>query len=297
MNEIITKGGKTYQFVTGYRDNLALRNSLNQLTERTFGFTFEQWYQDGYWTDKYLPYSLLDGENIIANVSVNFMDFLIDGTKKHYIQLGTVMTDPAYRGLGLSRILIEKIFADYKDQCELFYLFANDTVLDFYPRFGFVKTEQYQYSKQVAKGKDVANIRKLDMSNVNDRKLLIKTIENAAPLTSLFMADNTPITMFHCTYLKRESIYYIQDYDAVAIADYDKDILRLYEIFSTKKVALDNILNVLLQEQIARVVLGFTPQDLTSYQKSKISNEDTLFVKLVNGTIPVMGMFPELSHT
>lgn len=86
-----------------------LRRTFNNLTRETFGFDFEQWYIDGYWQKRYIPYSLLDGDRVVANISVNDLNFLVMGEKKRYIQLGTVMTDKAYRGLGLSRALMERV--------------------------------------------------------------------------------------------------------------------------------------------------------------------------------------------
>lgn len=52
------------------------------------------------------------------------------------------MTDVKYRDQGLLRIIMEKVIAEWKDKCELIYLFANDSVLDFYPKFGFDKVQQ-----------------------------------------------------------------------------------------------------------------------------------------------------------
>ena len=51
--------GKDYQLVIGYGKNYKLRKSLNDLTQKTFYFNFEQWYQDGYWKNQYIPYSLI----------------------------------------------------------------------------------------------------------------------------------------------------------------------------------------------------------------------------------------------
>ena len=54
-----------------YRDNAALRESFNKLAEKVFGLSFENWYQNGFWKDNYIPYSaVIDGE-VVANVSVN----------------------------------------------------------------------------------------------------------------------------------------------------------------------------------------------------------------------------------
>lgn len=83
----------------------------------------------------------------MANVSVNIIDIEIQEQVKRYIQIGTVMTDCNYRNKGLSRKLMDKILQDWKDKCDAIYLYANDSVLDFYPKFGFIKAMEYQYSK------------------------------------------------------------------------------------------------------------------------------------------------------
>jgi len=42
--EYININGKEYQFVIGYGKNNELRKSLNDLTQKIFGFSFERWY-------------------------------------------------------------------------------------------------------------------------------------------------------------------------------------------------------------------------------------------------------------
>ncbi len=81
------------EIIRGYRNQDELRGSFNQLARETFdGLDFEGWYQDGYWSDRYNPHSIVIDGKVAANVSVNFMDFLWNGHRKHFIQLGTVMT-------------------------------------------------------------------------------------------------------------------------------------------------------------------------------------------------------------
>lgn len=104
MSEFLLINDKKYILRCNYKENNALRDSFNRLTEKTYGFNFKQWYEEGYWGDKYIPYSLSDGDKIVANISVNVMDFLILGEKKRFIQIGTVMTDEEYKGKGLSNI-------------------------------------------------------------------------------------------------------------------------------------------------------------------------------------------------
>lgn len=128
-----------------FKDNDVLRSSFNNLTEKTYGFNFENWYENGCWRDLHIPYSLIYENKVVANVSVNIIDFLVLGEKKRYIQLGTVMTDKDYRNQGLCRKLMGIVLEEWENKCDMIYLFANDSVLDFYPKFGFVKSNEYQY--------------------------------------------------------------------------------------------------------------------------------------------------------
>ncbi|MFQ9846805.1 MAG: hypothetical protein ACLRXC_07950 [[Clostridium] leptum] len=64
-----------------------------------------------------------------ANVSVNRMDFQLDGRRRTYLQLGTVMTHPDYRAAWDCPLLMEWILQNWSDRCDGIYLFANDTVL------------------------------------------------------------------------------------------------------------------------------------------------------------------------
>lgn len=119
--------------------------TFSALPEQVFGLNFRDWYRKGFWTDQYIPYVMADGERVAANVSVNIMNFVWHDVPKHYVQLGTVMTDPAYRGQGLARTLLEEVLKDWAERCDCLYLFANSSVLDFYPKFGFARTTEYQY--------------------------------------------------------------------------------------------------------------------------------------------------------
>ena len=137
------------ELIKNYRDNEMLRKSFNALAMKTYGLDFEDWYQNGYWGEAYTPYSIVEEGKIVANVSVNTMDFILDGSRKHVIQLGTVMTDEAYRKKGYSRMLMEEVEKDYAGKTEGIYLFANDSVLDFYPKFGFERAFEYGYEKEM----------------------------------------------------------------------------------------------------------------------------------------------------
>ena len=113
--EHIAVNGKTYGFAVNFKYNDSIRNSFNSLTRKIYGFDFEEWYKNGYWKDRYIPYALLYGNDVIANVSVNIIDYLLMEEKMRYIQIGTVMVDKEYRNKGLSRFLMEKVIEEWRE--------------------------------------------------------------------------------------------------------------------------------------------------------------------------------------
>ena len=291
--------GKEYVFIKDYKHNALFRKSYNELTQKTYGFDFEQWYQSGYWGNGYVPYSLLDGDKIVANVSASIIDCLVLGENKRYIQIGTVMTDSAYRSQGLSRYLMEKVIGEWKDNCHMIYLFANDSVLNFYPRFGFKAMSEYQCSKAIVNDNEIINAEKLDMSLEHSRELVLEKINNSISTSKLAMQKNAGLTMFYCTSFMSDNVYYLREQDVIVIAELEGDTLYLQEIFSSLEVDLDNIIKALTNKEVKTVVLGFTPNDLSGYSENLLQEEDTtLFVMkdkkdlFQNNKL----MFPILSH-
>lgn len=207
------------------------------------------------------------------------------------------MSDENHRGKGLIRALIEKIITDFENKCSLIYLFANDSVLDFYPKFGFEKAIEFQYSKSVIKEQDSIVSRKLDMSSEATRTLLFETANNRMSFSKLTMLNNPSLVMFYCTSFMSDNVYYIEEYNAIAIATFDENILYLQDIFSINSVSTNKVINSLINDNTRKVILGFVPEDILSYEMNLLQKEDTtLFVKKLNEDFPENLIFPTLSH-
>lgn len=287
---------REFKIIKNYRENELLRNEFCRLSKKIFGLDFEDWYQNGYWTDNYIPYSVAVGERIVANVSVNIMDMMNGGKMKHYIQLGTVMTDEAYRNKGLIRMLMEEIDKDYQ-YVEGVYLFANDSVLNFYPKFGFNKAEEFQYSKEVCI-KTQRNISRISMSDKSDWHVLEQAIKSSVRNESFGMDNNMELIMFYITKFMQDNVYYIKDNDIYVIAEEDNNNLLIHNIFAKEAVDLDMVISA-FGKGIRRVTLGFAPLDGSGYTISRVQQEDTtLFVKgkIQNEFENAKIMFPTLSH-
>lgn len=284
--------------ITNYRSQNNLRHSFNALAGKTFeGLDFEAWYQNGYWSDHYNPYSIvIDGE-VAANVSVNTIDFIWNGERKHFIQLGTVMTEERFRNQGLIRQIMNKIDLDYGQSTDGIYLFANDSVLDFYPKFGFKKAVEYQYTKPFSTSQACSMVQ-IPMRDQKDWRTLENAMCHSVSYSRFNMIDNDNLIMFYITGFMQNNVYYSNEYDTYVIAEIDKDTLTVHNIFAHKQYPMNDIFS-LFGSDIRQVILGFTPIDANGYNVCAFREDDcTLFVKGngFDGFEQDRLIFPTLSH-
>lgn len=266
------------EIIKNYRKEDTYRASFNALAGKVFCLDFENWYQNGFWNDKYSPYSIVEDGKIIANVSVNRCDMKWNGKVYHLLQLGTVMTDPDYRGRGYSRILMEEIQKDYKDQCDGMYLYANDSVLEFYPKFGFRKCLEYQYSKEVSVEND-AYIEKVPMDTPKDWANMVSVLNSYQQVGEYVMVNNSDLFMFYLSQFMTENVFYIAKSDTYVVGEVEDHVLTINGVWSKKNVTLDEVIEAFGKE-ITRVVLSLTPEDPSGYEVKEARFDDTtLFVK------------------
>lgn len=285
-----------YKFVVNYKENSVLRQSFNELTKKTYGFHFEDWYQNGYWTEKYIPYSFAEGEKIISNVSVNKMGFVVNGENKNFIQLGTVMTDRDYRGQGLSRKLIEMIITEWKDKVDGIYLFANDNVLNFYPKFGFRESKEYQCKYKVKNIEGKEKYIKVNMKEEETRNKFIRANLDSIPNARLAV-NNIGLITFYTTSFMCDSVYFLPEENCYVIADRKEDNVFIHQIISNEKVDISNVIQSFGNNK--QVVLGFTPLDTSEFIVSERNEEDSTLFIFGNELAMIereLLMFPTLSH-
>lgn len=289
-----------YQYRKEIMNDSRSRAAFNRLAGDTFHLSFEPWYQAGWWSPRYHPYTLFDGDAAIANVSANRMVILWGGRRFQMIQLGTVMTDEAYRGQGLSRLLLEAVIEAEIGQTDAIYLFANQSVLDFYPRFGFQKLLQYQSGMKLAKAAGEAV--RLDPDQAEDVAVLRRCYQKRNPFSRLQSVDYFGLLMFYCMAPMKRHIYYSAAYDAVMIAERKGEVCHCYEIYSDAGQDFMALLEAMAPEGCNTVEFHFTPSPEYEYQYTEVEPErDTLFVRNGNSDIAALlaagkYMFPELSH-
>lgn len=284
------------ELVKAYRKNGALRKSFNALAGRIYGLDFEDWYQNGFWKEAYIPYSVVEDGEVVANVSVNITDFMWNGSKRHFIQLGTVMTDERYRNRGYSRRLMEEIEKDYAG-VDGVYLFANDSVLDFYPKFGFKKASEYGYEKEIFADRE-RSIHKIPMREKRVWDGFAKIVEKSVPCGRFAMMGNSGLILFYVTKFMQENVYYSKKHKAYLIAEEDGDEIFIHAVFSETPVEPSEAARA-FGGGVRKIRLGFTPEHAEGYTMTEVKEEDTTLFLKGDGFQCWLAdrlMFPTLAH-
>ena len=273
----VQKVNEMYEIVKHYRHDAALRASFNQLAEKTFGLNFENWYQNGYWTENYDPYSVVTDGKVVANVSVNKTDMVIGGERKHLIQLGTVMTEEAFRNRGLIRRIMAEIDQDYPD-ADGIYLFGGDNVLEFYPKFGFHKESEYLYTQEVSQI-GACEVENVPMNIPENRERLQAAIAKSCVLSACQMVDNPGLIFFYASQFMQDCVYYCSRLDAWFIAEQEGGELLLHNIFCPDPVSPEQAAAA-FGSGVQKLFLGFAPKNVDGYTKGILQEENcTFFVK------------------
>ena len=261
------------EVIRNYRNNRELRDSFNQLTERTFGLNFESWYQNGFWGDNFEPFSIVIDGKVIANVSLNRTDIKCGEKEFRLWQIGGVATDEACRNRGYIREIMKAISKAVGN--DPVYLFANDSVLDFYPKFGFVKSLEHSYYRRTSNSGE-NRYKNIPMENHEDWDKLSKAMaENRFP-TGCEVVGNPELTFFYVSQFMRDCVYYCEDIDTWVIAEMENGELTLHNVYSATETDLDKVIEA-FGKDVTSVKLGFSPADVSGFTMEEVHDEDTTF--------------------
>lgn len=274
-------GGVAVELVSDYRDMPRYREAFFRLAERTFAIDFGAWYRAGFWDSHYVCYSLWDGAAIVSNVSVYSLDVVANGVRRTGLQLGAVMTAPEHRNRGYAARLLDAVFEEFRDDEAFFYLFANKTVLDFYPRFGFAAQAEQRYSREMRVVPVLPRgLRKLDRNRAEDVALVERKARLRGPLSEVFWVDNADkVLLFHFLNGYRDCFYYLEEEEAIVVAEQEGETLNIYDVVGEGFCRFDKVAARLARQEAARVVFHFVPDRLGVDYAAAADAEAALFTK------------------
>ncbi|EAC8685023.1 TPA: GNAT family N-acetyltransferase, partial [Listeria monocytogenes] len=189
--------------------------------------------------------------------------------------------------------------AKYEDQYDFLYLFANDTVLDFYPKFGFERIEESSFTVDACNLKKKASkLKKLNPDNKTDFQLISRIVSKRAPLSNILdVKESEDLLMFYVLIALKNELYYLEELDVIVLMEQEGTDLYVLDILSTKKLDVVEVLSYLSTKKIETIHLLFTPEKSKYIDAAYIiETEDMLFVRPNVLTSENYFLFPATSH-
>lgn len=286
------------RIVTRLRDNPVLRESFFQLARQVFDLDFSPWYQGGWWGEDYQPMALVEGDRVLANVSSTPLCFCWEGRTLRFVQLGTVMTHPDFRGQGFARLLMTETLRRWEGRCDGFYLYAHEGVADFYPKFGFHPGRETGFQLRVLPPMDgyrQGEALPIRPDTPGGENILRRCWEKGNSFSAL-TADNWGLVMFYCHRMLRDAVWYLPRHDAVVILEQPPEGPLCWDVFGGEGAPLRQLLTPLVS---GKVRLGFTPLPGCGAMEAPPPDDAFFFVR--DGCRSFFeeqkAAFPLLSHT
>jgi Predicted acyltransferase len=267
-------------------------NMLNDLIQEVFGFSFEPWHRMNLWNERYESYSIIENEKMLSNVCIFKTDFILQGKSVQAHQLGAVATRKDCRNKGYSRKLMQFIEEKYPQMPA--FLFANASVRDFYPQFGFKRVFGGVQKLEI----EINNQLEAVKLSIDDKRVA-DFIENRKCFSNVTDCTNTQsVQMFHMLIDYPENIYYIPNVDVIVVAEQDGDRLFIADIIAKKPINFEDIKPFLPFSGIKQVEFGFSADWLGILEGWQKDGEESglLFVR-GNFNLPDLFKFPVMSET
>lgn len=238
-----------------YQKDEVLRKSMSKLSKQTFGLDFERLYDLGYWDEAFGCYGIVVDGEIVSNISFHQLDIVKDGKVYQGLQLGTVMTAESYRGKGYAGILMEAVLKDFEDK-QVIYLFANASVMAFYPKYGFHPVEHIRhYQTKELPTFSSTKAKRLDLQQ--DMALLDMFVKNRHQNSRHdYVKGDDYLKMFYAIYMFDECVYRVDD--AIIICQKDGETLKVHDIYSQGVIDYDKVLGSFMAG-IKRIEYGYEP--------------------------------------
>ncbi|MCL2810275.1 MAG: GNAT family N-acetyltransferase [Clostridia bacterium] len=274
-------------------NNKDYQRRLNALLSPIFlDFTF--WYDLNLWDERYESYALaLDNEDgpIVSNICVFKTQMLWRGKLIEALSVGAVCTDPNHRGKGYARLLMEHVIQCYPNTP--MYLSANESVLDFYPRFGFRPVREKLPVLDCA----IDNACPTVKLAFDDPKVARYVRGHKVFSNVLDCANTDTITLFHIHLGPYKAcLYEIPALQTLVVASQEGATLHLHALFALGPVCWEELAAHLPFTGVRRVEFGFVPDGLDAPFRWEEFDGDPLFVR---GADCELGdfKFPDLCFT
>lgn len=271
------------------RNDKHYQSLLNDLLKPVF-LDFQFWYDLNVWDNRYESYSIMQDDKIVSNICVFKTNVVFGGKQHRALSIGAVATKDEHRGHGYSRLIMDHIIAKYP--AAPMYLSANESVVDFYPRFGFERV----YEKLPVAKYSIEN--EIEPVHLDLNHKLWEYVYKRRNFSSKLDCLNTAAVNLFYVYLGdlKNCIYEIPELNTMVIATQNKNLLKILGVFSLYDICFAGLMKYLPFHHINTIEFGFMPCWNDCNYEMVPYETDPLFVKNINCNLGDF-KFPELSIT
>ncbi len=233
------------------------------------------------WAECSTPFVHREEGKVVAHAGVLELPLVIEGRPVRAAGVHAVATDPAHRGRGHMKRVVEAALAFVDERYELAVLTAGEAEL--YTRFGFRVVPEHRFvggkpgiataASRVARAKTPATpgedrlprggspppLRRLDPDRAEECAILRRLLRDRAPVSALLgVTRESPVFLFNTA---GHPLHYAPDLDAVLMFDVVDRSLRLKDVVADAIPSLEEVL-ARVPEPFERVEVWFAPDRL-----------------------------------
>ncbi len=224
-----TMTAERYTFRTAYWDDPAARAEFKRFLVEIHGLDLTEWETAGYWDhENYRPFSLFDGDRIVAHLCLYSMDLVVNGRRRRVGQFSGVGTAQSHRRQGLNRWLTEQALGWADSTHEGFFLLSTEGAVDYYRACGFTPVVESVDRLRVECPPARRGLVALDPTSRVDRGRVFALASERCAVSDLLGAFSPQLLMFHWLYGLRA--YWIEDLEVVVFASWGGGLLTVHDI-------------------------------------------------------------------
>lgn len=247
------------------------------------------------------PFIREHGRRVVAHAGILSLPLVLNGRSARWAGVHAVCTDPAFRGRGHFKAIMNEVVETCSEEVEGMLLFTGNPEL--YTRFGFECVQEHRFlCRNLHAGGESGDeaFRPIKKDRLGDLELLWKFLKEAKPSSYRYGFTGDPQHMLlnevlACGDLER--FYFSPRLEGLAVFEILGASLRLYDWIGAELPDLEEIL-ACMPRRIHRVELYFSPDRFPRAWTS----EPMAFAGdqlMVRGDFPLKGqrfMVPPLAH-